>query len=96
MSTPLRSILSASIGPGLTVFTAWSLFFHGPLAISTTIGFSLTLVWGMIELALGSYTPISAIDLDGPSLLDDDESADEEASRVVRFPEKALREERAA
>jgi len=86
MSTPTRSILSASIGPGLTLFTAISAYVNGPLAAITTIAFGLTVVWGIIEIAILTYTPISSIELDGPSLLEmPEENSAEADDKLVAF-----------
>ncbi|MBE2212763.1 MAG: hypothetical protein IAE82_02755 [Opitutaceae bacterium] len=76
MSTPTRSIFSASIGPALTLSTAVSAYVNGPLAAMTTVAFGLTVVWGIVEIALLSYTPIASIDLDGPSALESEASHD--------------------
>lgn len=98
MSTPLRSILSASVGPGLTVFTAASAAFNGPLAFSTTLGFGLTVVWGIVELALLSYTPVASIELDGPSLLLEDPNVGDEPTdeKLVAFSDPTPARSRAA
>lgn len=101
MSTPFRSFLSASFGPGLTVFTACSAYFNGPLAFSTTLGFGLTVVWGIVEIALLSYTPVASIELDsGRTLLEDDlrESSTTTAAmdNVLAFPEQSPHHRRAA
>ncbi len=95
MSTPSRSFLPASIGPALTLFTAWSVYAHGPLALPSTLGFILTLVWGMVEITLFSYTPIASIELDDRSLLDTPPAPADEAA-VVDFPVRELRGEEAA
>lgn len=100
MSTPVRSFLSASVGPGLTVFTAASAYFNGPLAFATTLGFGLAVVWGIVEIALLSYTPVASIDLDGsPSLLEDElaptDTADTHA-RVLAFSDRGTPERQAA
>jgi len=79
MSTPTRSFLSASIGPAMTVLTAVSAFINGPLSAATTIAFGLTVVWGIIEIAFLSYTPIASIELPGPSLLEDTAETQETA-----------------
>ncbi len=101
MSTPTRSFLSASIGPGLTLATALSAYANGPLAATTTIAFGLTVVWGIIEIALLSYTPIASIELEGPSLLEIDASSTDSADtagagKVVAFPDPNPWRERAA
>lgn len=93
MSTLSRSIVPASIGPALTVVTAASALLNGPMATLTTIAFVLTVVWGIIEIAFLSYTPIASIELDGPSLLEDGvvrgtaEVSEENSAAVVPFPD---------
>jgi len=101
MSTPTRSLLSASIGPGLTLATALSTYANGPLATTTTIVFGLTLIWGIVEIALLSYTPIASIELDGASLLEIEESSTDsmdttEAGNIVAFSDPNPWRERAA
>lgn len=98
MSTPLRSLLSASVGPALAVFTACSAYLNGPLAFATTLGFGLTVVWGIVEIALLSYTPVSSIELEGPSLLEDATHASrrDDAGRIATFPDPNPWRERAA
>lgn len=101
MSTPTRSFFSASIGPGLTLATALSVYANGPLAATTTIAFGLTVVWGIVEIALLTYTPIASIELDGPSLLEIDETSTDapnaaETDKVVAFSDPNPWRERAA
>ncbi len=100
MSPSVRSFFSASIGPGLTLFTACSAAYYGPLALVTTVSFIVTVLYGIIEIALLSYTPIDSIELNGPSLLIDDSleenaSADRD-SAILEFPSAREHTSRAA
>ena len=95
MSTPLRSLLSVSIGPGLTLFTAWSVFAYGPLASSTMLGFGLTIAWGIVEIALLCYAPAPSIELDHRTPLDEP-AARHDASALVDFSAPDLHREKAA
>lgn len=100
MSTSIRSTLSASIGPGLSVITACSAYFNGALALTTTISFGLAVAWSIIEVVLRSYTPIDSIELDGPSLLANDTTSSTaaacDAGNVVAFSDPNPWRERAA
>jgi hypothetical protein len=102
MSTPIRSTLSASIGPGLTLLTAASAYVNGPMSTITTLAFVLTVIWGLAETALLSYTPIASIDLDEPTRLStgmDDAPApalEVPAENIVPFPDPNPRHARRA
>lgn len=95
MSTPLRSLLSVSVGPGLTLFTAWSVFAHGPIAPSTMLGFGLTIAWGIVEIALLCYAPVASPGLDDRTPLHETAAAFDNVA-PVDFSAPDLDEEKAA
>ena len=57
MKTSLRSLLSAVTGLGLVAFTLISAFTAGADAAATFLAFSLLTVFGLVEIAILSYTP---------------------------------------
>lgn len=56
MNTSLRSLLSAATGFGLAGFTVFSASTAGILADTTVIAFSLLAIYGLLEIAMISYT----------------------------------------
>lgn len=57
MKTSARFILSSVTGLGLVACTVISAFTFGAAATSTVIAFSLLSVFGLVEIAVLSYTP---------------------------------------
>lgn len=57
MKSTARAILSASTAAGLTAFTIISGFTAAASASLTATGFGLLAAWGIVELAIHSYTP---------------------------------------
>jgi hypothetical protein len=101
MNSSFRPFISASFGPGLTIFTACSAYFNGPDAVVTTAAFALTVVYGIAETALLSYTSIDAVELKGPSLLVKGSETEESPSgqhnrHLIRFSDSPQPPARAA
>ncbi len=56
MKTTARSIISAATGLGLAAFTIISAFTAGANASATVIAFALLAIFGMLEIAILSYS----------------------------------------